>query len=68
MLAVREAPLSDIHLENMLKLSRMGAVMPPVPAFYTCRSRSTTSSTTPWRGCWISSASRSRAPPAGPAR
>jgi 4-hydroxy-3-polyprenylbenzoate decarboxylase len=35
-LAVREAPLSDIHLENMLRLSRMGAVvMPPVPAFYT---------------------------------
>ena len=35
-LAVREAPLSDIHLENMLKLSRMGAVvLPPVPAFYT---------------------------------
>jgi 4-hydroxy-3-polyprenylbenzoate decarboxylase len=35
-LAVREAPLSDIHLENMLKLSRMGAVIsPPVPAFYT---------------------------------
>ena len=35
-LAVREAPLSDIHLENMLKLSRMGAViMPPLPAFYT---------------------------------
>src|SRR6187549_3649253 len=35
-LVVREAPLSDIHLENMLKLSRMGAVMlPPVPAFYT---------------------------------
>ena len=35
-LALREAPLSDIHLENMLKLSRMGAiVMPPVPAFYT---------------------------------
>jgi flavin prenyltransferase len=34
-LAVREAPLSDIHLENMLKLSRMGAViLPPIPAFY----------------------------------
>lgn len=34
-LVVREAPLSDIHLENMLKLSRMGAVvLPPVPAFY----------------------------------
>jgi len=35
-LVVRETPLSDIHLENMLKLSRMGAVIfPPVPAFYT---------------------------------
>jgi flavin prenyltransferase len=34
-LAVREAPLSDIHLENMLKLSRLGVViLPPVPAFY----------------------------------
>src|SRR5262245_195415 len=34
-LLVREAPLSDIHLENMLKLSRMGAVItPPVLAFY----------------------------------
>ena len=32
---VRESPLSDIHLENMLKLSRMGVVMvPPVPSFY----------------------------------
>jgi 4-hydroxy-3-polyprenylbenzoate decarboxylase len=35
-LVVRETPLSDIHLENMLKLSRMGAViLPPMPAFYT---------------------------------
>ena len=34
-LMIREAPLSDIHLENMLKLSRMGAViLPPMPAFY----------------------------------
>jgi 4-hydroxy-3-polyprenylbenzoate decarboxylase len=34
-LAVREAPLHEIHLENMLKLSRMGAVvLPPMPAFY----------------------------------
>jgi len=34
-LAVREAPLSEIHLENMLKLTRMGAiVLPPMPAFY----------------------------------
>ena len=34
-LAVREMPFNDIHLENMLKLSRMGVViLPPVPAFY----------------------------------
>jgi 4-hydroxy-3-polyprenylbenzoate decarboxylase len=34
-LVVREAPLSEIHLDNMLRLSRMGAVvLPPVPAFY----------------------------------
>jgi 4-hydroxy-3-polyprenylbenzoate decarboxylase len=34
-LAVREAPLSEIHLENMLKLTRMGAIVSPtVPAFY----------------------------------
>ncbi|MEQ1574079.1 MAG: UbiX family flavin prenyltransferase [Vicinamibacterales bacterium] len=35
LLAVREAPLSEIHLENMLKLARMGAIiLPPLPAFY----------------------------------
>lgn len=34
-LLVRESPFSEIHLENMLKLSRMGVViLPPVPAFY----------------------------------
>ena len=34
-LMVRESPFNDIHLENMLKLSRMGVVIiPPVPAFY----------------------------------
>ena len=34
-LVVREAPFNDIHLENMLKLSRMGVViLPPMPAFY----------------------------------
>ena len=31
----RESPFNDIHLDNMLTLSRMGVVMvPPVPAFY----------------------------------
>ncbi|MDA8097358.1 MAG: UbiX family flavin prenyltransferase [Desulforudis sp.] len=31
----RETPFSAIHLENMLKLARLGTViMPPVPAFY----------------------------------
>jgi 4-hydroxy-3-polyprenylbenzoate decarboxylase len=31
----RESPFSEIHLENMLALTRMGAVIfPPVPAFY----------------------------------
>lgn len=34
-LLARETPLSPLHLENMLELSRLGAViMPPVPAFY----------------------------------
>ena len=31
----REAPYSEVHLENMLKLTRMGAViMPASPGFY----------------------------------
>ncbi|GFE16879.1 putative UbiX-like flavin prenyltransferase [Streptomyces glebosus] len=31
----RELPLSEIHLENMLALARMGTVIaPPMPAFY----------------------------------
>lgn len=34
-LVPRETPLSEIHLENMLALSRMGvAMVPPMPAFY----------------------------------
>ena len=35
-LVPREATLSSIHLENMLKLSNLGAaILPPVPAFDT---------------------------------
>jgi flavin prenyltransferase len=34
-LVPRETPLSEIHLDNMLALTRMGAiVVPPMPAFY----------------------------------
>jgi 4-hydroxy-3-polyprenylbenzoate decarboxylase len=34
-LAVRETPLSAVHLENMLKLARLGVgIMPLSPAFY----------------------------------
>lgn len=35
LLLARESPFSEIHLENMLALTRMGAVVfPPIPAFY----------------------------------
>ncbi|MDC7708794.1 flavin prenyltransferase UbiX [Vogesella indigofera] len=35
-LVPREAPLSVIHLENMLKLARLGVcILPPSPGFYT---------------------------------
>ncbi|MCL6457024.1 MAG: UbiX family flavin prenyltransferase [Gorillibacterium sp.] len=35
LLVPRESPLSAIHLENMLKLSRMGTmIIPAMPAFY----------------------------------
>jgi 4-hydroxy-3-polyprenylbenzoate decarboxylase len=34
-LVARETPLSTIHLENLLKLSRLGVrIVPPMPAFY----------------------------------
>src|SRR5450631_3635181 len=34
-LVTRESPLSELHLENMLKLARMGVIIvPPMPAFY----------------------------------
>ncbi|GAB1332532.1 non-oxidative hydroxyarylic acid decarboxylases subunit B [Streptomyces sennicomposti] len=34
-LVPRETPLSEIHLENMLALSRLGVrIVPPMPAFY----------------------------------
>jgi len=35
-LAVRETPLSEIHLRNMIEVTRSGAIIcPPSPAFYT---------------------------------
>ena len=34
-LVPRETPLSEVHLENLLALARMGvAIVPPMPAFY----------------------------------
>lgn len=34
-LVPRETPLSEVHLENLLKLARLGAcIVPPMPAFY----------------------------------
>ena len=34
-LVTRETPFSAIHLENMLKLARLGVIiLPPIPAFY----------------------------------
>lgn len=34
-LVPRETPLSQVHLENLLKLARQGvAIVPPMPAFY----------------------------------
>jgi 4-hydroxy-3-polyprenylbenzoate decarboxylase len=34
-LVPRETPLSEVHLDNMLALARMGAsIVPPMPAFY----------------------------------
>jgi len=35
LLSPREMPLNSIHLENMLKLSKMGVIIsPPMPGFY----------------------------------
>jgi 4-hydroxy-3-polyprenylbenzoate decarboxylase len=34
-LVVRESPLNVIHLENMLKLAKLGVIIaPPIPSFY----------------------------------
>jgi polyprenyl P-hydroxybenzoate/phenylacrylic acid decarboxylase-like protein len=41
-LMARETPLNDIHLENMLALSRMGVVIAPRYPRYATRKRSTT--------------------------
>jgi 4-hydroxy-3-polyprenylbenzoate decarboxylase len=35
LLVPREMPLSALHLENLLKLARLGVrIVPPMPAFY----------------------------------
>ncbi|MFW9882452.1 MAG: UbiX family flavin prenyltransferase [Candidatus Thorarchaeota archaeon] len=35
LLVVRETPFSAIHLENMLKLARLGVIIcPPIPSYY----------------------------------
>ncbi|WP_277035728.1 non-oxidative hydroxyarylic acid decarboxylases subunit B [Actinacidiphila oryziradicis] len=35
LLVPRETPLSEVHLDNLLALARMGvAIVPPMPAFY----------------------------------
>lgn len=35
-LVPRECPFSELHLENLLKLSRLGAtIVPPIPGWYT---------------------------------
>ncbi|MCC6131461.1 MAG: UbiX family flavin prenyltransferase [Acidobacteria bacterium] len=37
-LGLRETPLSEIHAENILRVTRAGAIVaPPVPAFYAAR-------------------------------
>ncbi|MCK4479244.1 MAG: UbiX family flavin prenyltransferase, partial [Candidatus Lokiarchaeota archaeon] len=34
-LVVRETPFSAIHLENMLKLAKLGVIIfPPIPSYY----------------------------------
>ena len=34
-LVPRETPLTEVHLDNLLRLARMGvSVLPPMPAFY----------------------------------
>ena len=57
-LLVRETPLSEVHLENMLKLARMGLrSCRRCPPSTIIRRRSTTSSTISWRACSTSSTS-----------
>lgn len=54
-LVPREAPFSSIHLENMLKLSNLGAVILPAR-------RASTTSRNRWRTWWTSSSRESSTP------
>jgi polyprenyl P-hydroxybenzoate/phenylacrylic acid decarboxylase-like protein len=65
-LVPRETPLSDVHLENMLALSRMGAtIFRPSRPSTTIRRRWPTPWTTWWSGSWTSSGSPLRTRSAG---
>ena len=66
-LVPRETPLSAIHLDNMLKLARAGAViLPPAPGFYDAPAdASPTSSISSSRACSTSCACRTRSGRAG---
>ena len=53
-LVPRETPFSVLHLENMLRLARAGAViLPPAPASISDRRAWRRLSISWWRGCWI---------------
>ena len=60
-LVLRETPLHLGHLQNMVRVTEIGAiVLPPSPPFTPSPRRLMTSSTTRWGGPWTSSGSSTR--------